>query len=68
MSDLETSIKQMINAELDRRAAATELVPMDLFCQQKKISRVTMWRKEKEGTVKVIRIGKKLFVNPTQFV
>ena len=58
----------MINAELDRRAAATELVPMDLFCQQKKISRVTMWRKEKEGTVKVIRIGKKLFVNPTQFV
>ena len=68
MSNLEDEIKKMISAELDRRSAATELQPVAKFCKDKNISRVSLWRHEKQGKIKIVRIGSKLFINPAQFI
>lgn len=43
------------------------LLPLEDFCKQKKISRITVWRAEKRGQIKLTRIGKRIFVDLSQF-
>lgn len=39
-----------------------DIVPLRQFCKEKNISRTTIWRAEKRGELKLIRIGRKVFV------
>lgn len=63
---LEESIRKIIAEELNRHPV-NDLQPVAEFCELKNISRVTLWRAEKEGKIKLTRIGRKVFVNPNQF-
>lgn len=63
---LEESIRKFIAEELDRQPV-NDLQPVAKFCESKNISRVTVWRAEKEGKIKLTRIGRKVFVNLNQF-
>ena len=66
-ANFETLIRQIVHEELSKRSDETELVSVPEFCRKHAISRVTLWRAEKEGRVKVTRIGKRVFLNPNQF-
>lgn len=66
--DLEQSIRKIICEELDKRQQGNDLIPLADFCKSKNINRVTIWRHEKEGRIKLDRIGKKVFVNSSQFL
>lgn len=61
-------IRKMIIEELDKRERKSELIPVADFCKEKKISRVTIWRAEKSGQIKLTRIGKSVFIDMNQFV
>lgn len=65
--NLEESIRKIVVDELDKRQSPSELIPVSEFCKKQKLSRVTVWRAEKEGRIKLDRIGKKVFVNQAQF-
>jgi predicted DNA-binding transcriptional regulator AlpA len=65
--NLEEHIRKIVAEELDKRQQAQELVSITEFCQANKIHRNTIWRHEKEGRLKLIRIGRKVFINPQQF-
>lgn len=65
--NFETLIRKIVHDELSKRAD-TDLVSITKFCKDKDISRVTLWRAEKDGKVKLTRIGKRVFLNPNQFV
>jgi len=65
--NLEESIRQIISEELDKRNQVDNLVPLAQFCKEKNLNRVTLWRAEKEGRIQLSRIGKKIFVNQSQF-
>ena len=65
--NLEQSIRQIVCEELDKRTQTDTLIPLAQFCKEKNLNRVTVWRAEKEGRIKLDRIGKKIFVNQTQF-
>ena len=65
--DFEKSIRQIVSEELDRRSPAVSLQPVAKFCKEHDLNRVTVWRGEKEGRWKVVRIGRKCFINPGQF-
>jgi len=64
----EETVRAMITDELDKRERKSELQPVAQFCKDKHISRVSLWRHEKQGRVKIVRIGSKLFINPDQFL
>jgi hypothetical protein len=68
MNNIEESIRTIVVEELAKLGAGNKMVPVAEFCRKHGISRVTIWRAEKEGRLKVTRIGKKVFVNPNQFV
>lgn len=63
---LEENIRKMIADEMGR-AKSVELVPVDEFCEQKEISRTTLWRSEKRGQIKLVRIGRRVFIDVSQF-
>jgi len=42
-------------------------IPIAEFCAKTKTWRSTIWRLEKRGEVKLIRIGRSVFINPDQF-
>jgi len=65
--NLEESIRKIANEEFDKRQTQSNLVPVEEFCKQKNISLITVWRAEKSGKLKLSRIGKKVFVNQSQF-
>lgn len=67
-TNFDETIRQIINEELDKRDTQTHLVPVAKFCSDHDLNRVTLWRQEKSGKLKVTRIGKKVFVDPGQFV
>lgn len=63
---LEENIRKIVVDELSKRQPE-ELQSISEFCKSKDISRITVWRAEKEGKVKLTRIGRKVFINPRQF-
>ena len=63
---LEENIRKIVVDELSKRQPE-ELQSVTEFCKAKKISRITIWRAEKEGKIKLARIGKRVFINPHQF-
>lgn len=63
---LENIIQEMVSRELAKHQS-NELIPISEFCRQAKVSRITLWRQEKQGMIKLTRIGRKVFVNPQQF-
>lgn len=65
--NLEESIRQIVSDEIGKQLQAANLIPIADFCKSKNINRVTLWRHEKEGRIKLDRIGKKVFVNQAQF-
>jgi hypothetical protein len=65
--NLEENIRKIVADELDKRQQQVEFIPVADFCKSRKISRITIWRAEKEGKIKLSRIGKKIFINPNQF-
>ena len=65
--NLEESIRKIVVEEIDKRQQKDEYVPIAEFLQSKKLSRLTIRRQELEGKVKLIRIGKRVFINPSQF-
>jgi hypothetical protein len=66
--NIEETIRQIVCEEIDKREQATNLIPIADFCKNHNLSRVTVWRAEKSGKLKTVRIGKKVFVNPHQFI
>lgn len=67
MSAIEETIRQIVADELNKHHQREELQSISEFCKAKKISRITVWRAEKEGRLKLVRIGRKVFINPGQF-
>lgn len=68
MDNIETLIRKIVSEELDKAKLNTELVSVTEFCNRHGLNRVTLWRAEKEGRVKVVRIGTRVFLNPNQFI
>lgn len=64
---IEEHIRKIVAEELVKLQQKVELVPIAEFCKAKKISRGTLWRAEKEGRVKLTRIGARVFINQEQF-
>lgn len=60
---LEDIIRQIVRDELLNVKSGSKLIPVSQFCKEKNISRVTLWRAEKAGKCKIVRIGKKTFVD-----
>jgi hypothetical protein len=65
--NIEESIRKIVTEELDKRQSQGDIVPLEEFCRTKGISRVTVWRAERSGKLKLTRIGTKVFVNKSQF-
>lgn len=65
--NLEESIRKFIAEEVSRQPV-NDLQPVLEFCRSKNISRVTIWRAEKQKKIKITRIGRKVFVPLSQFV
>jgi hypothetical protein len=63
----EAIFQKWISDELDRREGRNTLTPLNTFCQKRNLSRTTMWRGEKQGRWKLTRIGKKIYVDESQF-
>jgi hypothetical protein len=63
---IEDQIQKIVNECVSSRHAVN-LVEASDFCQKKNISRVTLWRAEKRGEVKLTRIGRRVFINLDQF-
>lgn len=64
---LEEQIKKFICDELDKRAAKENFLPIEDFCRLKKISRTTVWRARKAGTIKTVHIRGRAFIDTNQF-
>lgn len=64
--NIDEHIREIVIDELSKRQPE-ELVSIEEFCKRQKISRTTLWRAEKEGKVKLARIGKRVFINTHQF-
>ncbi|UYN88140.1 MAG: hypothetical protein KIT51_07815 [Cyclobacteriaceae bacterium] len=65
---LEENIRKIVAEEIQKAGKQSDLVPLAEFCKEKNLSRVTVWRAEKQGKMKLTRIGKKVFVSPQQFI
>lgn len=66
LTTIEDHFRAIAQQVLDARPPV-ELVPLEDFCKQKRISRITVWRAEKKGQIKLTRIGKRIFVDLSQF-
>lgn len=64
---LESLIRQIVADELAKTQRMGELQSIAEFCKARKISKVTLWRAEKQGRIKLVRIGKRVFIDSTQF-
>lgn len=63
-TDFEQGIRTIVRDELDRQSGRPHLQSIEDFCQAVGVSRVTLWRQEKQGQIKIHRIGKRCFVDP----
>ncbi len=64
---IEETIRAIVTDELDKREHKKDLVPVSTFCKAHNLSRITVWRQERQGKLKVVRIGRKVFIQPNQF-
>lgn len=64
---IDEQIRKIVVEELEKRLTP-ELIPLTEYCKLKNIHRSTVWRAEKEGKVKLHRVGKKVFINPQTFI
>jgi hypothetical protein len=64
---LEDNIRRIVDEQLDKRHLKDELIPVREFCEKHDVSRVTLWRAEREGKLQTTRIGRKVFINSSQF-
>lgn len=60
MNTIEEFLKQKIKESLS--AKDYQPIPLMEFCERNKISRTSVWRAEKSGQLKLIRVGRKIFV------
>ncbi len=60
---IDEQIRKIVVEELEKRLTP-ELIPVPEYCRKNNIHRSTVWRAEKEGKVKLYRVGKKVFINP----
>lgn len=65
--NFEETIQKMISEEFDRREKSASIIPVAEFCKTHNLSRVTVWRAEREGKLQTTRIGRKVFVKANQF-
>jgi len=61
--NIEETIRAIVQDELNKREVTPQLIPAQQFCQEKGLSRATLWRAEKEGKVKLFRIGRRIFID-----
>ncbi len=64
--DLEHQIRKIVQDELNKIEHMPRLVPLQKFCDDLGINRVTIWRAEKEGRLQLTRIGTRIFVDANQ--
>jgi hypothetical protein len=67
MDSLEQQIRSIVADEISKRKGESNLVAIADFCKSKNISRVTLWRSEREGKTKLVRIGSRVFVDENQW-
>lgn len=60
--NIEETIREMITVELDKRDQKNQIIPVQKFCEQNNISRTTVWRSIKNGSLQASYIGKKVFI------
>jgi len=65
--NIEETIRQIVKDELRKQEKHSSLTPVAKFCEDHNVSRVTLWRAEKKGRLKTVRIGRKVFVDDNQF-
>jgi len=63
---LEQQIREIVKQEIDKDHTAPRLVPLQKFCNDLGLDRKTLWRAEKEGRIKVQRIGTRIFIDANQ--
>jgi len=64
---IEETIRQIVTAEIQKQNKG-HILSVSEFCKVNKISRVTLWRAEKEGKLKIARIGKRIFIDTNQLL
>jgi hypothetical protein len=65
--DIEAIVKRIVREEM-QKLGPINLQPVDEFCDKIGINRVTLWKQEKLGKVKIHRIGTRCFVNAQDFI
>jgi len=65
--NIEETFRRIANEEFDKRSQVASLTPLERFCEEKNLSRTSVWRAEKKGTIQNARTGRKVFVNEAQF-
>lgn len=63
----EEMIREIVRDELKKEQDRNNVISVAEFCRINGISRATMWRHEKSGKAKIVRIGRKVFIDPAQF-
>lgn len=61
---MEEQVREIVRQELDRQSGRSHLQSVEDFCQEVGLSRTTLWRQERQGRIKLHRIGKRVFVDP----
>jgi predicted DNA-binding transcriptional regulator AlpA len=65
--NLRKIVSDLLREELDKLHRSDDLIPVSEFCRQKGLSRTTIWRQERQGQLRIVRIGRRLFINSAQF-
>ena len=65
--ELSILIRKIIIEELGNREQ-NNLIHQSDFCKNNNISRTTIWRMQKEGKLKIIKLGRKVFIQTNQFI
>lgn len=60
-------LSDLLREELHKLHRSDDLIPLAEFCRQKGISRTTLWRQERQGRLQTVRIGRRIFINSSQF-
>lgn len=68
MDTIETSFRQLIDQAIaDRDLLKPDYKSIPDFCSKFGLSRTTAWRRIKDGTVKSMSIGGRVFIDVNQF-
>lgn len=66
--EIENLIRKIVVEELDKARQDVQLESLSDFCRRTGVSRTTVWRDIKKGHTKCVRIGRRILINPNQFV